>query len=224
MTSTNSLEYTMNNISLEDEEEGGLSIEPETLVEDHHIDNGFNAKLCVVARFLSEGRIDFSAMQQTMAALWKPGRGIYMKELEMNLYLFQFYHEVDVKRVMEGCPWSFNRRALIMRRLKEGENPRSVDLNNMKLWVQVYDLKAGFMTEKIITEVRNSIRKFIASCPSNFKGVWRDYLQVRVEIDVNKPLKRRMEIKKSSRGLVLDFIQIRKHSDVLFYLRNIGSF
>ncbi|KAL8093892.1 hypothetical protein AgCh_035685 [Apium graveolens] len=96
MASTNSLEYAMNNISLEDEEEGGLSIEPETLVEDHHIDNGFNAKLCVVARFLSDGRIDFSAMQQTMATLWIPGRGVYMKELKMNLYMFQFYHEEDV--------------------------------------------------------------------------------------------------------------------------------
>lgn len=150
-----------------------------------------------MARFLSDGRVDFPAMQQTLAALWKPGMGVYIKELETNLFLFQFYHEVDVSRVMEGCPWSFNRRALIMRRLKEGENPHNVELNIMELWVQVYDLKVGFMTERIIKEVGNNIGGFVVSCPSNFRSVWREYFRVRVAIDVTKPLKRRMKIKKA---------------------------
>lgn len=88
-----------------------------------------------MARFISDGHVEFSAMQQTLAALWKPGRGVYMKELEANLYLFQFYHELDVKRVLEGSPWSFNRRALVMARMQEGENLRNINLNNMKLWV-----------------------------------------------------------------------------------------
>lgn len=32
-----------------------------------------------------------------MAALWKPGMGVYMKEPETNLFVFQFHQEVDVK-------------------------------------------------------------------------------------------------------------------------------
>ena len=171
MSSSNDLVHAMSNFSLEDEDEGGLMLEPEGVLGGEQLVNGFDARLCVVARFLSEGYVDFPAMQQTMAALWKPGKGVYMKEMEANLFLFQFYHEIDVKRVMDGCPWSFNRRALVMSRLKEGENPRTVELNHMNLWVQVYDLKVGFMTEKIITEVGNHIGKFVESCPSNFIGV-----------------------------------------------------
>lgn len=114
--------------------------------------------------------------------------GVYIKEIETNLFLFQFYHEVNVKRVMEGCPWSFNRRALVMRRLKDGENPSSVELNFMDLWIQLYDIKIGFMTERLITEVGNNFGKFVASCPTNFNGVWREYFHVRVTIDVTKPL------------------------------------
>lgn len=77
-----------------------------------------------------------------------------------TLKRFLFYHEVDDKRVMEGCPWSFNRRALLMHRLKDGENSRSVKLNTIDLWVQVYDLKIGFMAERLNTEVGNNIGKF----------------------------------------------------------------
>lgn len=196
MDYTNHLIESMNNVSLEEEDEGGLALEVEqTLDKDH--ESTFNANLCVVARFISEGRVDFQAMQQTLAALWKPGMGVYIKELEINLFLFQFYHEVDIKRVMDGCPWSFNRRALIMSRMKEGDNPRNIDLNTMDLWVQIYDLKAGFMTERIIKEVGNYIGTFVSSCPSNFVGVWRDFLRVRVTVNVTKPLKRRMKIRKA---------------------------
>lgn len=197
MDPTKNIVHAMNNITLYDEEEGGLTTEDEAIQGNEQLFNGFDANLCVVARFISDGRVDFPAMQQTLAAFWKPGMGVYIKELEANHFLFQFYHEVDVKRVMDGCPWSFNRRALVMSRLKEDKNPRCVELNSMDLWVQVYDLKAGFMTERILKEVGNYIGQFVASGPGNFVGVWRDYLRVRVAIDVTKPLKRRMKIRKT---------------------------
>lgn len=136
MAYNNHLEQVMNIISLEEEEECFIELEEETLNENAQHLHGFNAKLCVVGRFVTEGRVDFAAMQHTLAALWKPGKGVYMKEVDTNLYLFQFYHEVDVKRVMEGCPWSFNRRALVMTRMKEGDNPRCVELNSIDLWMK----------------------------------------------------------------------------------------
>ncbi|XP_074336834.1 uncharacterized protein At4g02000-like [Apium graveolens] len=183
-------------VSLEDEEEVGFEI----LVEEgehNQIIQGVDPKLCIVGRFIAEGKVDFLAMQHTLAALWRSGKGVYMKELDTNLYLFQFYHDLDVKRVMEGCPWSFNKRALVMARLKEGENLRLVDLSTMELWVQIHDLKIGFMSEKVLKGIGNVIGQYISSCPSNFKGVWREYMRVRVSINLNSPLKRCMKIKMS---------------------------
>ncbi|KAL8093146.1 hypothetical protein AgCh_035147 [Apium graveolens] len=46
-------------------------------------------------------------MQHRMAALWRPGKGVYIKEVDRNRYIFQFYHEVDITRVLEGSPWTF---------------------------------------------------------------------------------------------------------------------
>lgn len=81
-----------------------------------------------------------------------------------------------------------------MSRLKEGENPLCVQFNNLDLRVQVYNLRAGFMSERILNEVGNYTGKFVASASSNFVRFWRDYLRVRVTIDVSKPLKRRIKI------------------------------
>lgn len=185
----------MNAVSLEEEEGDALLMEEPTSENNDLHQQGFNPALCAVGKFISEGKVDFLAMQHTLTALWKPGKGVFIKELDVNLYLFQFYHEIDVKRVLEGCPWSFNRRALVMSRIKERENPRCVDLSSMDLWVQVHDLKTGFMSEKLLTGIGNYIGSFLSSCPTNFTGVWRDYMRIRVTINLNAPLKRRMKIK-----------------------------
>lgn len=150
MASTSSITKAMNIITIKDEEKGGLASEE---IGDEEVAEGFkdfNAKLCLVV-------VDFSAMQQILAALWRPGKSVYIKKVDTNLYLFQFYHKIDIKRVCDGSPWSFNRKALVIARKKEGDIPRGVSLNKLELWVQIHDLRAGFMSEKVVREVGNYI-------------------------------------------------------------------
>lgn len=92
MALTSNLVDTMNLISLEDEEERGLDIVIGGEENIADANNNINVKLCIVGRFLVEGVIDFMAMKQTLAALWRPGKGVYIREIESNLYFFQFYH------------------------------------------------------------------------------------------------------------------------------------
>lgn len=68
----------MNTISLEEEEGEGLLIE-ETGGDSEFQGHGFNSNLCVVSRFISEGKVNFMALHHTMTALWKPGRGVFIK-------------------------------------------------------------------------------------------------------------------------------------------------
>lgn len=64
-----SITQAMNNILLEEEEEGGIALDAENVAENEEIAHNWDAKLCLVGRFLTEGMLDFQAMQQTMAAL-----------------------------------------------------------------------------------------------------------------------------------------------------------
>lgn len=153
-------------ISIEDEELGGLVYDGNE--EDL---NEIDMRWCLVGRFLTESSIDFQAMQHKMASLWRPGRGMYVKQLDMNRYLFQFYHEVDIKRVIDGSPWTFRRFQLVFKRLKEGDNPRAVSINNLDIWVQMHDLSPGFMSQRVVKDVGNYIGTFIESDVNNFVGV-----------------------------------------------------
>ncbi|KAL8127034.1 hypothetical protein AgCh_014092 [Apium graveolens] len=137
-------------IQIEDEETGGFNYE--NIVEDlSEIDTHW----CPVGRFLTESPIDFQAMQYKMASLWRPSKGEYVKQLETNRFIFQFYHEVDIKRVIDGSPWMFGRFHLVLQRLQEGDNPRTVKINKIDLWVQLHDMSAGFMSQCEVINVDN---------------------------------------------------------------------
>lgn len=187
------MEHDFARIRLEDEEDGGLMYEvnQEDLSE-------IDTHWCLVGRFLTESTIDFQAMQNKMASLWRTGRGMYVKELDINRYIFQFYHEVDIARVIEGSLWTFGRFQLVFERLKEGDDPRTVSINKVDIWVHLHGMIAGFMSQKVVTDVGNYVGEFIQSDSNNFVGFWRDYFRVRVAIDLTKPLKRRMKLKRSN--------------------------
>ncbi|XP_060959342.1 uncharacterized protein LOC115704505 [Cannabis sativa] len=136
-------------------------------------------------------------MKHTLAGLWKPGKGLFVKELGSNLFLFQFYHEIDIKRVINGSPWTFNWLLLIFGRVPRGGDPKAVKLNQLDMWVQIHGLSTGFMTEKIVSTAANYIGSFVESDPKNYNGLWRDYLRVRVTVNIDVPLKRRMKLKKT---------------------------
>lgn len=81
--------------------------------------------------------------------------------------------------------------------LRDGDNTRTVDINKIDLWVQLHGMRAGFMSQRVATDIGNYICAYIDGNPNNFVGVWRDYLRIRVSIPLNVPIKRRMKLKKS---------------------------
>ena len=88
MDSVDTVGEAINHILLEEEEDEGLEIVNTS--EPNYRELVGEARLCLVGKFISQGAVDFASMQQTLAALWKPGKGVYIRELSANLYLFQF--------------------------------------------------------------------------------------------------------------------------------------
>ncbi|XP_074351653.1 uncharacterized protein LOC141690779 [Apium graveolens] len=179
-------------ISIGDEEHGGLMYDEksEELCE-------IDARWCLVGHFLTDSSIDFQAMQHKMTSPWRPGRRMYFKQLDVNRFIFQFYHEVDIKRVVDGSPWSFGRFLLVFERLKEGDNPRTLAINKLDIWVQLHGMSFGIMSLRLFKDVANYIGEFIESDANNFVGVWRKFLWVRVSVSLDKPLKWIIKIRKS---------------------------
>ncbi|KAL9462410.1 hypothetical protein AB3S75_000419 [Citrus x aurantiifolia] len=136
------LHHAYARLQLEEEEEGGLIVPG-----DEEEDNGdfrIDSRYCLVGRFLTDKVINFGAMKNTMAALWRPGKGVCMKDLSPTLFLVQFFHEIDIKRVLDSRPWTFDQHILLVHRLEADEQPQQVPLFHTTFWVQAYNILIGF--------------------------------------------------------------------------------
>ncbi|XVF79455.1 hypothetical protein PTKIN_Ptkin14bG0224400 [Pterospermum kingtungense] len=91
--------------------------------------------LCLVGRFTTDKAINFNVMRNRMASIWQPVKGVLVRDIGAGRFLFQFYHQIDMKRVFEVGPWSFDNHMLVLHKLEIGDDPLHVPLFHLNLWV-----------------------------------------------------------------------------------------
>lgn len=183
------LEEMYANLVLEDEEDEGVVVANEEIP-------GKEQSFVLVGRFLTEKNINFNAMQNVIASLWRPKEGMEIHDLGNHRYSFVFFHKLDLQKVIEGGPWTFEQCLLVYHILEDNENPHTVPLKNMDIWMQIYDVPKGMISEKLLQSIGDFVGKFVKSDPSNINGVWKMFSRIRVTLNVEKPIKRRMKVKR----------------------------
>ncbi|KAH1215329.1 hypothetical protein GmHk_13G036490 [Glycine max] len=103
-----------------------------------------------------------------MANIWKPLKGVTISYIGNGTFLFRFYHQVDIQRVLKGGSWSFDRYMLILGVITEDENPLEIPLFNVPFWVQIHDLPLGFMSKRVGQNIGNYLGKFLEYDEKNF--------------------------------------------------------
>ncbi|CAH9129274.1 unnamed protein product [Cuscuta epithymum] len=173
-----------------------LEEEDEILVVAPMIQTSAKLNWTMVGTITSEKSVRFSQFRDIMASVWKPKNGVSITEIGPRRYVFQFYNEEDVTRVVEEGPWLFDQNLIVMSRLKEGDIPMSVPLNKADFWVQVHDIPVGYFTTENAERIGNFLGIFIKVDDNNFSENWESFMRIRVCIDLGKPLKRKLVLQK----------------------------
>lgn len=155
-----------------------------------------NRALCLVGRFLTDRNIRVPIMKDRMADIWRPGRGVTIREVEEGLFSFQFFHQLDIQKVLKLGPWTFDKHLLVLGVLEEGMQPQEVSLNHVPFWVQVHGVPTGFMTEMVGKSLANFIGEFLEYDAKNSSNFLRSFMRNRVLVDVREPLRWWKRIKK----------------------------
>ncbi|KAL5169759.1 hypothetical protein HKD37_11G031602 [Glycine soja] len=75
-------------------------------------ENAIDLSLCLEGRFLTNIHIRVPIMKERMVEVWKPICGITIDELKPPVFLFCFYHIVDIQNVLKGGPWNFDKDSM----------------------------------------------------------------------------------------------------------------
>lgn len=179
----------MEDLSLHDEDEG-------ITLERSNVEQGpEELQLCLVGRFVTTRSIRTHIMKERLAEVWRPVKGISIREVTPGVFLFQFYHVMDMERIMKGGPWTFDNHLLVLGRMQLGVPLQQIPLFHTEFWVQAHNLPVGFMTEAVGRLLANYIGTFVDYDPANNACVWREYMRLRVLIDVRQPLKKERKVR-----------------------------
>ncbi|KAL8546704.1 hypothetical protein ACS0TY_006434 [Phlomoides rotata] len=150
------------------------------------------------------------------------GQGCHHQSIGQWRYLFEFFHKLDVLRVMNGLPWTFNNHPLLLHHIQRGEYALRVPLSSLPMWVQVYDIPHGYISEQFGRQIGNFLGKFVEYDKSNSMGAWRNYMRIRVSIDVSLPLKCFKRIHKGEEGSFRITFKYERLSTFCFMCGRIG--
>lgn len=68
-----------------------------------------------------------------MASLWRPVQGVSISAKGNERFLFQFYHELDISRIQNYGPWTYENRLLLTTRIHEDDDLQQVPINTMPI-------------------------------------------------------------------------------------------
>jgi hypothetical protein len=179
------LEELCGNCSLSEGEKSGIKIAEGEIVEARE-----KGVRCLVGKLGSRKRINNEAFKQVLSRIWRPRKGIIFKEVQDNLWIFEFEEDGDKRRVFEGRPWSYDRQILVINELDCNLPPSQMQFSLSPIWVQVHDMPLICMTKGVGEKIGESLGILEDVDVAGDGAGWGRCLRIRVSIDVTKPLER----------------------------------
>lgn len=177
-------------LSIEDDADG-VVVEVEDIVQPE-----YDFRYAAVGRVVTDRPVKFVVFRDVIATAWRPTKGVHVREIGNDRFLFTFYMERDVSRVVDDGPWTFEQNLVVVRRLVPGDDPVTIGLNVSSFWIQVHGLQPGFMSEKVAVLIGNYVGEFEACDQRNFEGSGKTFMRIRVKLQLLNPLQTKMKLKK----------------------------
>lgn len=110
-----------------------------------------------------------------------------MRNLGDHKVLFMFDNKIEVEKVIQSEPWTFNKHLIVMERYDTNSSIDDLTLDRTTFWLQVHGLPIKFINEKVVEKICEVLGKVIPTAnPNESEG--GNFIRVRVSMDVTGPL------------------------------------
>lgn len=110
--------------------------------------------------------------------MWKLTSKTDFKEVGQNIFLLEFFETLNLQKVQEGCPWSFNRNLFCIQAYDASLTPSKIQFIREPMWVQLHNIHFGMMNRVFGEILGNKIGEIINIDVDNDKVGWGPFLQI----------------------------------------------
>ena len=186
---TEELEVLWKKLSFMEEEDEGIEIDSSSTRTAKEI-----GKNCALMKVISHKSISLDALRKNMRMLWKPNKGVQISEVEDELFLVEFSDGKDKKKVLDMCPWSYEKQLVLLQEFDGVLSPKEIDLKWAPFWIHIFNLPLKCRTKDIRWAIGSKLGEVLEVNVYESGVQWARCLRMRVRIDVTKRLVRGKKI------------------------------
>nr|POE67398.1 hypothetical protein CFP56_43642 [Quercus suber] len=183
------LEAMWSKLSFTEEEDEGIELDVNSTRAAKEV-----GKNCVVMKIMAHKSISLDALRKNLRMLWKPNKSMQISEVEEDLFLVEFGDSRDKKKVMDMCPWSYDKQLVLIQDFDGKLTPREIEIKWAPFWVQIYNLPLNCRTKGIGGAIGAKLGEVLEVDVQDSGVQWGRCLRVRVRLDVTKRLVRGKKI------------------------------
>ncbi|KAL0015310.1 hypothetical protein SO802_002379 [Lithocarpus litseifolius] len=173
-------------------------------------------------KILTKRIIFLEVLRKNMKMVWKPNKGLQISEIEHDMFLVEFGDGRDKKRIMEMCPWSFEKQLIFLQDFEGELIPKEIVLQWTPFWVQIYNLPLKSMTRETGMEVGAKIGMVLDIDVPKIGVQWGKFLRVQIRFDATKKLE--ASDHSTNQYCKLDSVKLTMFTSSLYLAALVASF
>ncbi|XP_059436686.1 uncharacterized protein LOC132169716 [Corylus avellana] len=190
----------MENFSLLEEEQLELEIPKQKMK-----GTAQRGKQCLVGKLIADHLVSKDTIRAKLIRGWKPSGNLSSRVLGENLFFLEFEHEWDKIRFLEGRPWVFEGYLFSVEEFDGLTPPTQIVFEKIAFWVRMLKLPLACMSKDVGTLIVSTMG-FFEEVDIDIDGVgWGEFLCVRIQLDLTKPLSRGRFLKLQGKSVWVDF-------------------
>nr|POE98551.1 hypothetical protein CFP56_46459 [Quercus suber] len=142
----------------------------------------------LAGKFLTKMVINVDAVARTFKPLWKPGGELKIRDIGDNILLFEFEDCLDLERVLEFEPWSYDKSLVVFQRALDAESALSLDYTRSSFWIQIHNVPDYLLSQETGESVGKTLGKVLQVADPEDDGAGGEFLRVRINLDISRPL------------------------------------
>ncbi|KAK7825955.1 hypothetical protein CFP56_032619, partial [Quercus suber] len=108
-------------------------------------------------KFFTKRTLNMEAIAWTFKPLCKIGGELKIEDIGENVLLFEFDDPLNLERVLETKPWSYDKYLVVFQRIHDVESIPYLEFTQAKFWIQFHNVPVKKLTYKIGEGIGKSI-------------------------------------------------------------------
>ncbi|KAK3182831.1 hypothetical protein Dsin_030117 [Dipteronia sinensis] len=148
----------------------------------------------LVGELLSNKNVNSDAFISVLPKIRKFIEDVEIEVVSGNTFSFTFKNVNDRRQVLLGGPWSFDKVLLVLEATVGKGDVQNMSFNKVAFWVQIHNVHLLCMTVEIMRFLSGMIKEVKEVDEGKSGDYVRKYIQVRVVMNVDEPLRRILRV------------------------------